>query len=186
VLGLSNFLTLQTFGARQNHLLRINHTRIPPLRSSRSPLIKFFPRAPNTGTNFVAQGAAPFAGNSRRICTSIFIGLKSVWNQHLQNKSRGHPDESKPAIKEWVSCSSGRAGLHYFRPARPEAFVLQKRIRRCMRKSLRIRTYTKTGEGVPPRCHRHQDIRGATKSGERDTCGQKQLPRPKFGLVMTT
>jgi hypothetical protein len=62
VLGLSNFLTLQTFGARQNHLLRINHTRIPPLRSSRSPLIKFFPRAPNTGTNFVAQGAAPFAG----------------------------------------------------------------------------------------------------------------------------
>jgi hypothetical protein len=30
--------------------------------SSRSPLIKFFLRAPNTGTNFVAQGAAPFAG----------------------------------------------------------------------------------------------------------------------------
>jgi hypothetical protein len=99
--------------------------------------------------------------------------------------ARGTRHESKPAIKRWVSCSSGRAGLHYFRPARPEAFVLQKRIRRCMRKSLRIRTYTKTGEGVPPRCHRHQDIRGATKSGERNTCGQKQIPRPKCALVMT-
>jgi hypothetical protein len=99
--------------------------------------------------------------------------------------ARGTRHESKPAIKRWVSCSSGRAGLHYFRPARPEAFVLQKRIRRCMRKSLRIRTYTKTGEGVPPRCHRHQDIRGATKSGERNTCGQKQIPRAKCALVMT-
>ena len=212
MLGSSNFLTLQTFGARQNHLFRTNCTRLAKRRSQspagtthisppwqRCENVHQLQEAPERGDTSISRVAARQSAkrlefstyenracNSRRICTSIFIGLKSVWNQHLQNKSRGHPDESKPAIKEWVSCSSGRAGLHYFRPARPEAFVLQKRIRRCMRKSLRIRTYTKTGEGVPPRCHRHQDIRGATKSGERDTCGQKQLPRPKFGLVMTT
>jgi hypothetical protein len=46
-----------------------------------------------------------------------------------------------------------------------------------------ISTYKKLLRGTPD--DGHQDLREATKSGERDTCGQKQIPRPKFGLVMT-
>ena len=81
-MGLSNFLTLQTFGATQNHLLRTNHSgrALPvstPVGNSfptlRSPClcalsVKFpFPTslfiatfAQETG--LVAQGAAPVAG----------------------------------------------------------------------------------------------------------------------------
>lgn len=96
MLGLSNFLTLQTFRAKQKHLVRINHTRIPPLRSSRSPLIKFFLRAPNTGTNFVAQGAAPFAGPEafslwRRVRPSGNLHQLSVLNSAPTKKSPGAP-----------------------------------------------------------------------------------------------
>jgi hypothetical protein len=88
------------------------------------------------------------ACNSRGICTSIFIGLKSVWNQHLQKNFRGAPgDESKPAIQERITCSSGRAGLH-FGPARHEAFILRGRTRRCMFNSFRIRTYTNGPRGA--------------------------------------
>ena len=151
MLGLSIFLTLQTFRARQNHLFR---TKCAPFarRRSQSPAgtthisppwqrwenVHQLQEAPESGDTSISRVAAPQSAkclefstyenracNSRRICTSIFIGLKSVWNQHLQKIFRGAPRHgSKPAIREWITCSSGRAGLH-FRPARPEAFVLR-------------------------------------------------------------
>jgi hypothetical protein len=112
VLGLSNFLTLQTFGARQNHLFRTNCTR-PAKGRSQSPAgtthisppwqrwenVHQLQEAPERGDTSISRVAAAKrlefstyenrAYNSRRICTSIFIGLKSVWNQHLQKYFRG-------------------------------------------------------------------------------------------------
>jgi hypothetical protein len=60
--GLSNFLTLQTFEARQNHLLRTNKTRIRPLSFTGVPWNGFCLPARDAGTKFVSQGAALFAG----------------------------------------------------------------------------------------------------------------------------
>jgi hypothetical protein len=62
VLGLSNFLTLQTLRVRQNHLFRTNHLCIRPVSFARPPLIELCLPALSAGTKFVAQGAAPFAG----------------------------------------------------------------------------------------------------------------------------
>jgi len=64
VLGLSNFLTFQTFRARQNLLFRTNRTLyMQPASFSGLPRRKRSRvYAPNAATRFVAQGAALFAG----------------------------------------------------------------------------------------------------------------------------
>jgi len=131
VLGLSNFLTLQTFRATQNHLFRTNRTLyMQPASFSGLPRRKRSRvYAPNAATKYVAQGAALFAGPEALLRS----GTRSC---------------RRTAIREWITCSSGRAG-HDFGPARPEAFVLRGRTLCCRTKSLRIRTYTKRGEGVP-------------------------------------
>jgi hypothetical protein len=117
VLRLLNFLTLQTFRARQNPLFRINCTRLarkrsqPPRELTQSPAgtthtsppwqrwenVHQLQEAPERGDTSISRVAASQSAkrlefstyenracNSRRICTSIFIRLKSVWNQHLQ------------------------------------------------------------------------------------------------------
>jgi hypothetical protein len=171
-MGLSNFLTLQTFGATQNHLLRTNHPCIRPVSFAGVPLIELCLPALNAGTKFVAQGAAPFAGpeafsfchcvrpigdrNQLSVLNSahtkvtpatlaesalpFLLDLEPFGISTYKNILRGAPrHESKPAIREWITCSSGRAG-HDFVPARPEAFVLRRRILSCMHKSLRMKS----------------------------------------------
>jgi hypothetical protein len=234
VLGLSNFLTLQTFGARQNHLLRTNHPCIRPVSFAGVPLIELCLPALNAGTKFVAQGAAPFAGpeafplavafgtrdrNQLSILNSahtkiapptlaesalpFLLDLKVFGISTYKNILRGAPrHESKPETWECCrakrDCSSGRAG-HDFVPARPEALVLRGgRLVACA-SPLECALTQKGGGGYRRKCllcekatHRMrfsrsngQELLGATKSGERNTCGQKQIPRAS-ALGMTT
>jgi hypothetical protein len=94
VLGSSNFLTLQTFGARRNHLLRTNHPCIRPVSFAGVSLIDLCLPALNAGTKFVAQGAAPFAGpEAFSFCHCVRpIGDRNQLSVLIQHKTfEGHP-----------------------------------------------------------------------------------------------
>jgi hypothetical protein len=196
VLGLSNFLTLQTFRAKQKHLVRINHTRIPPLRSSRSPLIKFFLRAPNTGTNFVAQGAAPFAGPEafslcRRVRRSGDCKHPSVLNAaHTKIAPATLAESALPFLLDLkvfgistYKINRGGTLMNKNRRSRNGSVVAQ--VAQAMilgQRDLRLLSC----EGAHVAASATPLEYALTQKGGGGTGAQKQIPRAKCALVMTT
>ncbi len=194
MLGPANFLSLQTFSARQNRFFRTNCMPLARKRSqhprelTQSPAgtthisppwqrwenVHQLQEAPERGDTSISRIAAPQSAkrpefstyenrvcNSCRICTSIFIGLKSVWNQHLQKYFRGahiidqvgrcHSERSvatsflrKSCLRDF--CRDAKAKNPSYRAGARRGFFLRwihRRICNCFR----IRTYAKKGEG---------------------------------------
>ena len=130
------------------------HSHARALKIGAGPLEFFDP--PNLRGQTEASRSNKFHRLSLRIST-----YKKSAGAHVMNRWR----RSGKCCRAKRDCSSGRAG-HDFGPARPEAFVVRRRTRRCICNSLRMHTYTKRGDG--------------------GVCGQKQIPRAKCALVMTT